>query len=123
EWMLDERFKSNASRAEFAHEIHPRVVEWAAGLTKAEIYALAQQHGSPSAYFATPGEVAALPHEHARQFFASVDHPVAGVATYPVHNVRMSETPVRLVEAAPTLGQHNREVYMEHLGLDAETLL
>src|SRR5690606_6007333 len=93
------------------------------GLTKAEIYALAQQYGSPSAYFATPGEVTELPHEHARQFFVSVDHPVAGTVTYPVHNVRMSDTPVRLVNAAPTLGQHNREVYMEQLGLDAEPLL
>ena len=44
-------------------------------------------------------------------------HPVAGKATYPGAPFQMSGTPWRARSPAPTLGQHNRELYGELLGL------
>jgi benzylsuccinate CoA-transferase BbsF subunit len=56
------------------------------------------------------------PHLAARGFWARLDHPDAGLRTYPGTPIRLSRTPVTYRAAAPTLGQHNDEVF---LGLGA----
>jgi crotonobetainyl-CoA:carnitine CoA-transferase CaiB-like acyl-CoA transferase len=57
-----------------------------------------------------------------REYFAEVDHPVAGKANYPGAPFGMSKTPWSVNGPAPTLGQHNIEVYVDQLGLSKEEL-
>jgi len=121
-WAEDERFKDGVARAANAEVIQPRLIEWAADHTREEIYRLAQKWGSPTAYFATPAEVSSSPQEFAREFFMPATHAVAGTLPYALSSFRLSETPVRVTRAAPRLGEHNREVYLETLGMSSDEL-
>lgn len=56
------------------------------------------------------------PHLQARDFFAEVEHPVAGPLRFPGAPFKMSQTPWRLRAPAPLLGEHNEEVYAGLLG-------
>ena len=55
-------------------------------------------------------------HFKARGFFVEIDHPIVGKATYPGLPFRLPATASAAQRPAPTLGQHNREVYVERLG-------
>ncbi len=57
----------------------------------------------------------------ARGYFQEAEHPVAGRRTYPGPPFRMSEVQWR-AGRAPLLGEHNREVYCEELGLSGGEL-
>ena len=116
-WMDGEELLTGEGRAEQAHEIHEHLVEWAAGRRKMEIHSKAQRAGCPVAFYASPAEVCASPHEHAREFFVSADHEAAGRLPYTVSNFKLSSTPPRINRTAPILGQHNGEVYGTMLGL------
>jgi crotonobetainyl-CoA:carnitine CoA-transferase CaiB-like acyl-CoA transferase len=61
----------------------------------------------------TPDEVLESEQLLAREYFVKLDHPVAGEYTYPGRWFTMSETPITFTRPAPTLGQHNEEVYGE----------
>jgi formyl-CoA transferase len=50
---------------------------------------------------------------------AEVQHPVVGSFVMPGCPVRLEDSPVQ-VTAAPLLGQHNEEVYVEILGYTPE---
>ncbi|HJO82253.1 MAG TPA: CoA transferase, partial [SAR202 cluster bacterium] len=56
------------------------------------------------------------PQYEARGYFVDIDHPVAGMQTYPGAPFIMSATPWRAGSSAPTLGEHNSEIYGEKLG-------
>ncbi len=116
-WMDDEDLLGGEARTLRAAEIHQHLVEWAADRTKSEIYTKAQRTGCPVAYYATPAEVCASPHEHARKFFTAAAHPVAGRLPYTVNNFKLSETPPRINHAAPLLGEHNSQIYGKVLGM------
>ena len=66
--------------------------------------------------------VADDPQLAARGFFEEVTHPTAGRLSYPGAPYRHSATPWRMRRAAPTRGQHNREVYGDELGLSESEL-
>ena len=58
----------------------------------------------------------------ARGFFEEVAHPTAGRLTYPGAPYRHSKTPWRISRPAPGIGQHNREIYRDELGLSEAAL-
>ncbi len=60
-------------------------------------------------------------YEH-REYFVEIDHPVSGKADYPGAPFGMSKTPWSVETPAPTLGQHNIEIYVEQLGMSKEEL-
>ncbi len=70
----------------------------------------------------SPAEVLASEQYAARGYFADIDHPVIGEATYPGAPFIMSETPWSAETPAPLLGGHNREVLCDRLGLSLEDL-
>jgi benzylsuccinate CoA-transferase BbsE subunit len=53
----------------------------------------------------------------ARGFFQHLDHPALGPLRYPGAPFRHARTPWRLDASAPSLGAHNREVFVDELGL------
>jgi len=55
-------------------------------------------------------------HLNERELFVKSVHPVAGEVSFPGAPFNMEETPWQLRDPAPTLGQHNQEVYSEVLG-------
>ncbi len=82
-----------------------------------ELFDKAMEWMVPLVLVATTQEVLDSPQLRAREFFEEVDHPVIGKAELPGAPFKMSETPWIGSNAAPTLGQHNSEVYTKRLGL------
>jgi crotonobetainyl-CoA:carnitine CoA-transferase CaiB-like acyl-CoA transferase len=104
--------------ATYNRRIVPIIERWFMPRTKAELEALA---GNRIAL--TPikkiDEVVADPHLRARDMFVPVQ--VGGVAVEVFGSpMKLSGTPPRVSGEAPAPGQHNREVYVDWLGLPAE---
>ena len=70
----------------------------------------------------SPAEVLASEQYGARSFFADIEHPEFGNATYPGAPFIMSETPWQATSPAPMLGEHNREILCDRLGLSMDDL-
>ena len=51
-----------------------------------------------------------------RDFFVEIEHPRTGKLKYPGAPFKMTGTPWRVRSSAPTLGQHNQQVFGEKLG-------
>ena len=87
-----------------------------------ELFHSAQEWRIPFAMVLGIDELMPDPQYKARGFFQEIDHPVAGRLHYPGAPFRMSQTPQRIAQPAPLLGQHNEEVYKRWLGLSHNDL-
>jgi crotonobetainyl-CoA:carnitine CoA-transferase CaiB-like acyl-CoA transferase len=104
--------------ATYQRRVKPIIERWFAHRTKAELEAMA---GDRIAL--TPikriDEVVSDPHLRARQMFVQV--PFGDVAVEVFGSpMKLSGTPPRASGAVPQLGEHNREVYVDWLGIDPE---
>ena len=91
--------------------------EHVAELLTAELQAL----GVPAGHVASGLELGDDPHLCARGFWKTMRRDHVGELPHPAAPYRLGERPFDIDNAAPTLGQHNREVLSELLGLgDAE---
>jgi crotonobetainyl-CoA:carnitine CoA-transferase CaiB-like acyl-CoA transferase len=70
----------------------------------------------------TPRELVNCPQLESRNFYREVDHPVIGKIKVPAELFKFTETPYQLRLPAPTLGQHNQEIYVEGLGYTQQEL-
>jgi formyl-CoA transferase len=117
----DPRFGNPASRAAHAAEIDELISAWTSQYTKREAMERLGQAGVPAGATFDTLELTADEHLNRREAIVSVDHPMRGRIKMPGWPVKMERSHVR-VEAAPLLGQHNREVYEELLGLGEDEL-
>lgn len=61
---------------------------------------------------------------NAREYWTNIEHPeLATTLTYPGPFAKLSETPIKITRRAPLIGEHNREIYEEELGIPAEEVL
>jgi len=104
--------------ATFKRRIEPLIERWFMPRTKAELEAMA---GHRIALTPIKGidEVVADPHLRARRMFVDVATSGTTVEVFG-SPMKLSATPVRDSGPVPALGQHNREVYVDWLGLPAE---
>ena len=106
--------------ATYQRRVKPIIERWFAGRTKAELEAMA---GDRIAL--TPikriDEVVGDPHLRARDMFVQVPFGSVRVEVFG-SPMKLSRTPPRTVGAVPQLGEHNREVYVDWLGIDPERL-
>jgi crotonobetainyl-CoA:carnitine CoA-transferase CaiB-like acyl-CoA transferase len=121
EWSKADWCQNEASRYEHFLEGRQHVQEWAAGLTRDEIYHRAQAEGAPTGPVRDVAEVRDWEQARARGFFAEIEHEQVGKQVYPTAPYRFSKTPWA-GSAAPLLGQHNEEVYCDRLGYSRRDL-
>jgi benzylsuccinate CoA-transferase BbsE subunit len=58
-----------------------------------------------------------------REFWVDINHPELSTSiTYPGAFAKLSETPVNIRCRAPLIGEHNREIYQDELGLSGSKL-
>ncbi len=101
----------------YQRRIVPILERWFSSRTKAQLEAMAG-HRIALTPIKKIDEVVADPHLRARKMFVPVQ--VAGVAVEVFGSpIKLSGTPARGGGDAPSLGQHNREVYVDWLGLTA----
>lgn len=121
EELDDPRWKTDMERRKHADRLNPLIESFTSRFEKEELSELLQKHGIPGLPVNAPSDFQKDPHIRERGFFGSVDHPEIGSfqqlsVPFTVDGERAAPSP------APTLGQHNVQVYREVLGLDAKEL-
>ena len=121
--LNNEKFKTPSARLANAEELGQILDRRFGTLEKFETFYAAQQRRFMYGVVQSPEEVLADPDYAARGYFVEVDHAVVGTVKYPGAPFLMSDTPWRPRRPAPTLGQHNREVFGERLGYSDQDLV
>jgi crotonobetainyl-CoA:carnitine CoA-transferase CaiB-like acyl-CoA transferase len=122
EWAEADIFQDFASRSGNWDALKPLLEDWAQDKSVQEVYHAAQARRVPFAPVSTMGDLLQSEHLKARGFFAQLGHPQAGELQYPGAPYRFSASPWALLRPAPTLGQHNEEIYSGRLGLVRQEL-
>ncbi|MCX6022952.1 MAG: CoA transferase, partial [Chloroflexi bacterium] len=116
EIVTDPRFATVNDRIANWGEFEALLYPWLMEHTQIEVVQAAQAARVPTAPVYTVDRMPDDPQLKEREFFVELDHPAAGTSLYPGAPYKFSETPWTAAPA-PTLGQHNAEVYGE-LGLN-----
>jgi crotonobetainyl-CoA:carnitine CoA-transferase CaiB-like acyl-CoA transferase len=120
EWREDPRFATNAARMQNLDELARRMNAVLASRTNAEWIAAFDAAGVPVGPVHSIGEALAHPQTLARGMVVDLTHPEAGATKALGCPVHFSETPTRIERPAPILGEHTREVLLEHGFSDAD---
>jgi crotonobetainyl-CoA:carnitine CoA-transferase CaiB-like acyl-CoA transferase len=118
EWTDVEIFATTANRAAHVDVIEAAIHDWLSTLSKKEAFQRAQAEHVPCFPVHTMREVAENEQYQARHFFADHDHPAAGKVRMPGAPCAFSRTPWRIKRGAPRMGEHNRKIFGERLGMD-----
>ncbi len=118
----DPRYSTHAARGARQQELDRRVAEWSRGLKTDEVLALLKRKETavPAGLIYRAPDMLEDAHFKAREAIVSTSHPHFG--TLRMQNVapKLSATPGSVRSAAPELGQHNDEVFLRLLGMNAE---
>ena len=120
QWAQEPRFRNRTvMNNEYADEVDGYVEEWLRERTKAELLALALEHRIPLAPVRGFDEVRNDP--SLATLFANVYRPDTGDIAIPGAPFRLpGADETSELRPAPTLGQHNSEIYGGELGYTAE---
>jgi crotonobetainyl-CoA:carnitine CoA-transferase CaiB-like acyl-CoA transferase len=104
-------FNSNETRVQHREEVDAIVGSWIGARPLAETMAVFEDAGVTAAPVYNIAQFMADPHVHERGII--VETPDAELGSVPAHDVtpRLSATPGSLRNPAPTIGQHNSEIY------------
>lgn len=121
----DPSFLEEAYRA-MAYEnrdlFQPVIEEWVAQRTVEEVLRLCEELRLPCAPVYDIADMVEDPQVKAREMLVDFDYP--GVGKVPLSGVaiKLSQTPGKTVRRAPTVGEHNEEIYCDLLGFSPEEL-
>jgi crotonobetainyl-CoA:carnitine CoA-transferase CaiB-like acyl-CoA transferase len=118
----DPRFRTNTDRLRNIEELDAMIGAFMAARSRAEVLELCDEAGVTVAPLYDASDLAGDPYAIERECLITVGD--AEMGRLPMHNVspRLSKTPGAIRRPAPTVGQHNAEIFDE-LGLDAATRL
>ena len=117
EWMKDERFQNRIVMAfQHADEADALVIALLLNYSKEELFDICRRNQITFAPVRDIAEVANDPHFKERGYFVEIDREHIGLLKYPGAPYQLSDTPWQLKSPAPTLGEHNEEVYCNQLG-------
>jgi len=123
EWAENELFQDRFLRAEYADALVPLLTDWTMQYSKDEIFKMCQEARIPVGPAYSSEDVVNSEHLNERKYFIEIDHPEMGRAKYPGAPYRLSVTPWQIDRYAPSLGEHNEEIYCNRLGYCKEDLV
>ncbi len=118
----DARFATTEARLSHQDELDAILAGWTRGQDAFALAERLQAAGVPAGPVLRGPDLLADRHYAERGTFVTVDHPQVGPRQYPGLPWKMSATPGEVRSPAPTLGQHNREVYGSLLGLSGDEI-
>ncbi|HEY86471.1 MAG TPA: CoA transferase, partial [Dehalococcoidia bacterium] len=121
-WTKEARFSTLWQRREHIEELNELLEQWTAQHSPDEVMNLLQEEGVPAGMVQDARELAEDPQLAARNFFVEALHSVLGKTVFDSTPIRLERTPAQFGRAAPLLGQDNRYVYQELLGIGDQEL-
>lgn len=122
ELLEDPRFLKNINRVENHTALKEIIETWSTQYPLDEIVERLLAIGVPAAPINTIDRIVKDPHiAGAREMFVEIDHPVAGKTKITGDHIKFSDKKAEIRTPAPTLGQHNAEIYAR-FGITPETL-
>ena len=115
----EDRFATQALRAQHEDEIDAIVENWLKDLPKAEATQILKDNRIPAAPVRDLVEVTADRHMRERGMLHDVDHPEMGHIVLPTSPLRFGGSPEPELRPEPGIGEHNADVLAEWLGYDA----
>lgn len=115
-WAEDERFATIEMRRRHAAELDERIEGWTATQYGDWLMEALLKAGVAAGEVRDAREAIEDEHLRRRGFWAYLDHPEVGVTLYNRAPIVFSRTPVEMKSAAPSIGQHTREVLGGMLG-------
>ena len=109
----DPRFRTNGDRMRNLAALTPIIAEAMRSRASADWIREFEAAGIPVGPVNKIGDMLSDPQVAAREMVVEVEHPKAGRTKALGHPVKFSDTPGKVVRAAPLLGQHTREVLAE----------
>jgi crotonobetainyl-CoA:carnitine CoA-transferase CaiB-like acyl-CoA transferase len=122
EWAGEEIFSDRLKRGVNWDALKVFLEDWLKDQSALDLYKKAQARRIPFAPVSTMGDLLGSDHLKQRGFFVEIAHPAAGTHKYPGAPLKYSRTPWEIRRPAPTLGQHNNEIFGARLGVGPERL-
>lgn len=114
----DPKYSTHSARARSQHELDDLIADWTRGLTVDEVETLMTQHSVPAGKIYTAADMLQDEHFLARDALIEVESPRWGKFRMQNSFPKFSDTPGGVRSLAPvTIGQHNREILEEVLGM------
>ncbi len=120
--VRDPRFATLADRAARGDEINGLVAAWTSGLTAEEVTARCVEHDVPVGTAYSAADIFEDPHMAARGDLVAIDDPVIGPVRQQAPFPRLARRPSSVPDGAPRLGEHNKEVWCDVVGLSEDEL-
>jgi CoA:oxalate CoA-transferase len=116
EWLEDPRFATNELRLNNEAILKTLIEEYTKERTRWEIAMLLLGNDVPSAPVFNVGEAIDDKQTKAREMIIEFDQPQYGKVRVAGCPIKFSETPIKVFNPAPLLGQHNEEILTSLLG-------
>jgi crotonobetainyl-CoA:carnitine CoA-transferase CaiB-like acyl-CoA transferase len=120
--LTDARFATLQSRMDNWDELHSLVATPLSKRNNLDLMRDAIAKGLVIGLVQSPQQVVDSPHLAERGYFVEIDHPDAGSMKYPGPGFFLDGENTMGSRPAPSLGQHNFEIFGEELGLTNEEL-
>jgi crotonobetainyl-CoA:carnitine CoA-transferase CaiB-like acyl-CoA transferase len=123
ELAVDERFASNADRVENRSVLLPILELLLKQRCSADWISMLEEAGVPCGPINSLAEVFSDPQVEAREMRIEIENQRGGKVALVGSPMKFSQSPVEYNLAPPLLGEHNREILGEMLGLSKQELL
>lgn len=121
-WSQDERFATVYNRWANRCELDKFISAWTINYTHYQVMTMLQNAGVAAMPSLSAEEILSDPHVKARDLINQVDHPVMGKKVVINPSWKLSETPAKIRQASPLLGEHNQEIFGGLLGMSREEI-
>jgi benzylsuccinate CoA-transferase BbsF subunit len=120
EWAADKKYADAMGRWEHQEEMDVHIAEWTRQYTNYDVTRMLQEAGVAAFPTLSNRGLTEDPHLNARGFFFEItDHPEPEMQGRKCDGLlwKMSRTPGKIRRRAPMVGEHNRYVFGEFLGM------
>jgi len=116
------KFSSSYDRMKNWDSLKPILDDFTKDKTKEELVKLFSRRGIPSSQVNTIEDVFNCPHVKARDMLPEIDCPIVGKIQLTGVPVKLSDTPGKIMNPAPMLGEHTEELLHTLLDYDHEEI-
>ena len=119
-WTKDEEFATFLGRKKNEARLNLLVEQWTSQHEPEHVMMLMQKEGVAAGVVQNAEDICSDAQLEERGFFWEGDHEELGTFSYLGQPSRLSETPANLYRNAPSLGEHNKYICLEMLGMSED---